>query len=413
MACAASVTLLAAACSSSATSSSAGSTTSSGSAASASGGTIKIGMTASLTGSDAELGSAQLQGATARIDAQNAAGGVDGKKLQLISVDDASSTANALSGAQVLISKGVFGVIADSVTDGAIEPYLRSKGIPVATMIESSSCGVPGNGNMFNGTMCWGSTIPLSTTIGAFLKQQGATNVGVAAYQGVPASSSAAIGTVKGSQQVGLKAGYQNMSVQLSGENYTADGIAMAHAGVNAWAPSLLPSANLAMYQAAVSAGAKIKVLMLGTASPSFFTGKTAQQINGSYFTTSFVPAVANTPATQAFKQALAKYAGIPLNDVFGQNNWNLTDGWLAADVFIKGLTVAGSPPTQAGFIKNLRAVTNYTAGGLEIKPVNLSLGTYGAVYAGGQDYCAYFIQFIDNTLKLVPGGPVCGSRIG
>jgi branched-chain amino acid transport system substrate-binding protein len=415
MACAASVTLLAAACSSSATSSSAtsSSASSAGSSGSASGGTIKIGMTASLTGADAELGTAQLKGVTARIDAQNAAGGVDGKKLQLVTVDDGSSTSEALSGAQVLVSKGVFGVIVDSVTDGAIEPYLRGMGIPVATMIESSTCGITGDGNMFNGTMCWGSTIPLSTTIGSFLKQQGATNVGVAAYQGVPASSSAAIGTVKGSQQVGLEAGYQNMAVQFSGEDYTADGIAMARAGINAWAPSLLPSANLAMYQAAVAAGAKIKVLMLGTASPSFFTGKTAQQINGSYYTTSFVPAVADTPATQAFKQALAKYAGIPIDDVFGQNDWDLTDGWLAADVFIKGLTVAGSPPTRAGFIKNLRAVTDYTAGGLEIKPVNLSLGTYGAVYAGGQDYCAYFIQYIDNTLKLVPGGPVCGTRIG
>jgi branched-chain amino acid transport system substrate-binding protein len=413
MVCAAAVALLAAACSSS-TSSSAGnaSLAGSGGSTSASGGTIKIGFITQLTGDLAELGASELKGVTARIDAQNAAGGVDGKKLQLITVDDGSSTSQALSAAQVLVSKGVFGIIANQNNDGAIEPYLRGLGVPVATAISSTACGVPGNGNIFNGTICFGATPRLSSTIGDFLKQQGATVVGTAAYSVSEASVAAAQGTVKGSAAAGLSVKYQNVNVQLSGENYTADGIAMARAGINAWAPALIPSANLAMYEAALASGAKIKVLMMGSEAPSMFTGKAAQQLSGAYFTTSFVPAVADTPATQAYTAALAKYSGVPESDVLGQNDWNTEDAWLSADVFIKGLQLAGANPTRAAFIKNLRAVTDYTAGGLEIKPVNISLGNYGSVYAGGQNNCAYFIQYIDNTIKLVPGGPVCGTVI-
>ncbi len=43
---------------------------------------------------------------------------------------------------------------------------------------------------------------------------------------------------------------------------------------------------------------------------------------------------------------------------------------WLSAGTLIKGLEVAGRCPTQANFIKKLRAVKGFDAGGL-IQPVD------------------------------------------
>jgi hypothetical protein len=61
---------------------------------------------------------------------------------------------------------------------------------------------------------------------------------------------------------------------------------------------------------------------------------------------------------------------------------------YLAADVMIKGLQVAGKNPTRASFIKNLTQVTNYTAGGLLPGPVNFNhFGT------AEKTLCSFFVH--------------------
>lgn len=48
-------------------------------------------------------------------------------------------------------------------------------------------------------------------------------------------------------------------------------------------------------------------------------------------------------------------------------------DAWINTDMFLRGLQAAGPGPTRAGYIKALRAVQNFDAGGLLPRPVNLS----------------------------------------
>jgi branched-chain amino acid transport system substrate-binding protein len=82
-----------------------GSTTSSAASGPATGEPIKIGVLASLTGMAAPAFPAVQKGYQLEVDAFNAAGGVNGRPIQLIEVDDKSDAATAVSVATKLITQ--------------------------------------------------------------------------------------------------------------------------------------------------------------------------------------------------------------------------------------------------------------------------------------------------------------------
>jgi branched-chain amino acid transport system substrate-binding protein len=73
--------------------------------------TIKIGLAGAQTGSDGEIGLSMLNGSKVAIDEWNAKGGVLGKKIETISLDDEASGQKAVTVAQSLIDAGVVAVI--------------------------------------------------------------------------------------------------------------------------------------------------------------------------------------------------------------------------------------------------------------------------------------------------------------
>ena len=102
------------------------------SATSAGGGEILIGVTAPLSGDSASAGQDIVWGAELSAKKINDAGGVDGKKIKIISQDDACSAQTAAQAAQKLISQGVVAV-AGSYCSSAALPELaafHAAGIP-------------------------------------------------------------------------------------------------------------------------------------------------------------------------------------------------------------------------------------------------------------------------------------------
>ncbi len=73
--------------------------------------TIKIGLAGAQTGSDGEIGLSMLNGSKIAIDEWNAKGGVLGKKIETIALDDEASGQKAVTVAQSLIDAGVVAVI--------------------------------------------------------------------------------------------------------------------------------------------------------------------------------------------------------------------------------------------------------------------------------------------------------------
>ncbi len=73
--------------------------------------TIKIGLAGAQTGSDGEIGLSMLNGSKVAIDEWNAKGGVLGKKIETIALDDEASGQKAVTVAQTLLDAGVVAVI--------------------------------------------------------------------------------------------------------------------------------------------------------------------------------------------------------------------------------------------------------------------------------------------------------------
>jgi branched-chain amino acid transport system substrate-binding protein len=73
--------------------------------------TIKIGLAAVQSGSDAQIGLTMLNGAQIAVDDWNAKGGVLGKKIETISLDDEAKPDKAVNVAQSLVDDGVVAVI--------------------------------------------------------------------------------------------------------------------------------------------------------------------------------------------------------------------------------------------------------------------------------------------------------------
>ncbi|MBA2241315.1 MAG: ABC transporter substrate-binding protein [Chthoniobacterales bacterium] len=101
-----------------------------------SGDTIKIGEFASLTGATASFGTASHNGAIMVIDAANAAGGVLGKKIKLITEDDQSKAGEAATAVRKLISRDrVVALLGEIASSRSLEaaPIAQQSKIPMVS----------------------------------------------------------------------------------------------------------------------------------------------------------------------------------------------------------------------------------------------------------------------------------------
>jgi branched-chain amino acid transport system substrate-binding protein len=115
---------------------------------------IKVGVLGSLTGVQAVFGQGNLSGAQLVFDELNAAGGVHGRRIEIVSVDDESTPARGIAGFRRLVDDervfAVFGPSASSIAQ-AMEPTLRAaSAVPVLASIFSSPAATePYKNNVF------------------------------------------------------------------------------------------------------------------------------------------------------------------------------------------------------------------------------------------------------------------------
>lgn len=124
--------LLAAGCSSSSSSSSAESSQSAASQA-----PIKIGLLVTLSGPLGASGPATVAGAQVAINQANAAGGVHGHKLELVTADDGGSPTQAVAGLESLAGKGVHFLIAGGITPICSAEFNALQRVNMLMMIEA------------------------------------------------------------------------------------------------------------------------------------------------------------------------------------------------------------------------------------------------------------------------------------
>ncbi len=407
------MTIVAAACGSSSGKSSSATTvaggaatTTSGNKASAPGVTptsITLGVQTSLTGVAASEFAGVTTGVKARLGLQNSEGGVFGRQLKFVTRDDMSTETGSGSAAQALVAQNVFGVMAVSAfVIGGYKTYVQA-GIPVTGGgFDGPEWEQRPDTNMFATTGQYPG-YPQWTTEVQFIKDNGGTNVACLGYD-VTSSAAGALGCAKAAPSVGIKAGYVNASISFGTVAVTPIALAMKSTGVDSAYMVMDANTNLAIITAAKQTGVNLKAPILATGyGQALLDDPTAAQASqGAYFLNQTQPVELNTPATQQFVNALKTYAGYT-----GIPGFDYTQGWLAADLMIKGLQQAGQNPTRQAFISNLSKVTNYDANGLLASPVNYA--AFGQVPA---TQCLFFPQLVGSKFVTKSAKPICGTLI-
>jgi branched-chain amino acid transport system substrate-binding protein len=379
--------------------------------------TITLGYMTSITGDSSSNFADGVQGAMARIKQQNAEGGVDGRQLVLDSVDDTSSATGAGSAAQVLVQqKKVFGVIPFSAFTIGAAKYLAQQGVPVTGYgFDGPEWATPGNDNMFTFEPAVdndiGGTYYQYDYYGKFYQQVGITKLAGLSY-GISASSQDSIhGTFASAAMHGISQCYANYSVPFGGTDFTATALQIKSSGCNGIAGSFVDSSDLALSTEVKQAGINAKqVYFTGYDQATLSSPASLAGYEGDYFP-NYVDLDPTLASNASMYAAFAKY--IPNYKAGSLPDFGLLGSYIATDLMIKGLQVAGQNPTRKSFISNLRQVTDYNAGG--ILPSPISFAGFGTAAMVPTTSCEFFIQLLNGKfVDAAPGGtgPVCGNRI-
>src|SRR3954447_25334757 len=92
---------------------------------------VKIGYISSQTGVAAATHKNAHKSCQARVDAENAKGGVNGRKIKLEIIDDKSSGANLTAAQDLVQNRNVFAVVDNSAFAFLTWRYLKDQGVPM------------------------------------------------------------------------------------------------------------------------------------------------------------------------------------------------------------------------------------------------------------------------------------------
>ena len=368
---------------------------------------IKIGFIYSKTGLAASTSGSSDIGCKARIGRQNAQGGINGRKLEVEFVDDASSASNLTQAQSLVQNDHVYMVINDSAFAFLTYRWLLDHDVPlIGGGFDGNYYGAPGNEKVIS---AFGNSPPISgiaTTLAPkIMKALGASKVAAIGY-GVSPSSSAA---VKGLQQyavpaLGLDPVYTNTSVDFGTSDVGPLVLGMKNAGADAGWYAMDLSTNLALAQGLIQNGVKMKAQLMATGYGHELLDQPVSKTLGPdiVFTTGWAPVELKTKATKRFQADLEKYAGFTDVPDFG-----IYTGYIDCDLAILGLQKQGKDLDPTTFADALRSVGTYNAGGgLGCTDSSQSLETYGKIVAGdqsnGRRICTWAMQVKDGKFVVL-----------
>nr|WP_026240024.1 ABC transporter substrate-binding protein [Parafrankia discariae] len=324
-----------------------------------------------LVYSDSGVGSAAFSSARAGADARfglaNEEGGVHGRKIVYQWRDDANDPAQNARVAQELVrGGGTFGLVTVTTAFGGAPAELAKQNVPVIGFA------LPTWGqyqNMFS-NMYQASPV----TIGRYLQNSGGSKIGIV-ITGSSASTLDIIKTYKSAfESVGLTVA-DTISYAHSADSPARVAQELAATGVNALV-AFTTTEDLAEIMGAVRAA------KLNLATTVSFTGydrgvlpTLGPALAGVSVPVYFRPFEAGGAAIDRYRTAMVRYAP----EATQPDQQFAMEAYIYADMFVRGLELAGDCPTREGFISALQSVADYDAGGL-IEPVNLATNRTGAL---------------------------------
>ena len=374
--------------------------------------TIKLGLIYSGTGVAASITEKTLEAFQARIDRQNAQGGVNGRKIEVVSRDDASSGANLTAAQDLVDNQHVFAVVNASPFAFLSYRFLLEHNVP---MIGNGADGTyyqqKGNEDILSSA---GNSQPFGDvtydTPARVMKMLGVKKVGVLAYGSAQSSVDAANSFMKYAVPgVGLDPAYTNTSVDFGTSDVGPLVLGIKNAGVNGVYLPMVAATNIAVAQGLQQSGVNMKAIVLATGYGQDFLDSPAAKAlpSSAIFAVPAKPVELKDAATKQFQADLKKYANIT-----GAPGFGMYTGYILGDFAIAGLLKAGNPPTRQGLIDGVHNMGTYDQAGLACQPIDVSLAGRGHAPA---TTCGYLVQLKNGKFVLFPksGKPIQGKLVG
>jgi branched-chain amino acid transport system substrate-binding protein len=343
----------------------------------------------------------------ARVDRQNAQGGVNGRKIKLITIDDKSSAANLTAAKDLVTNNNAFVVVDDSAFAFLSYRFLLEQGVPmIGGGYDGDYYGKPGNESIFSalGSPFTGLTSDSSMRI---MKQLGTTKSAAVGYGASPSSSASAKSLQDfAAPALGVQPVYTNTTVDFGSSDVGPLVLGMKNAGANGAYLPLVATSNLAIIQGLQQNGVKMKALVMPTGYGQDLLDQPVAKTLGpeDVFTQAWAPVELKTKATKQFQSDLKKYSGLT-----GVPNFGAYTGYITCELAILGLQNAGSTPTRQGFVDGLRKLGSYDQAGLGCTTVDISAQHYGKYPIDG---CGYAVTVKNGKFVPTNGGKPIKSKI-
>ena len=369
---------------------------------------ITIALITSLTGPAATEFASDPSGFLARIDLQNANGGIDGHKLVPLVIDDETSPTAIDTAVEEAISRGAVGIVSASALFFLAAKTAQQAGVPVTgTYSDGQEWGEQPYTNMFSsdeGSL--NPTLPVNTLEGKLLRMFGGTEAGIYGYSISPSSTREANAVAQSFTHAGGKVAVLNTSLPFGNVNFTTQAIIAKQNHINAIYPTMEASSNFALATALKQAGVGLKAAIFSVGyDPTALTSSAWPDLQGDYFLSLFRPFSIPDAGTRQMAAALQKYQHFSKSQFPTPFQY---ESWAGADLMIKGLQMAGGNPTRAKVIRSLRSIKSYTANGLLPNPID-----YTSIF--GHDpakTCVWVLKAQQGGFVPVSSQPVCGSDI-
>ncbi|WP_255826082.1 ABC transporter substrate-binding protein [Amycolatopsis sp. GM8] len=362
--------------------------------------TIKVGVVADITGPGSAAFKSADTGVRAYFNRINAAGGVNGKKLEVVVADTTSTPSGALAATQQLWQNDhVFAIFPSSAVFDGVVSYTKKNNIPVIAALVVGT--VWSDRQYTNVFLANGVSNPdyVNLAEGVYMKSQGATNCGAISFNSTNGTS-AATNFAASCRDAGLNVGYLNTQLPPGSTDVGPVALAMKNAHVDAAELVISPESAFALIAALRQQGVNMKSVMLTTgyggdllASPA-----SVQAAQGLDFRTTGAPAEADSAAV---KQRTADMATV---GVTGPPRFAEGNGYLMASALVAGLKAAGPNPTQDSFMKAMSGIKDFDADGL-LAPMKVNFRDYTPATS-----CVWVSRLAGNAFHPMPGTPTCAA---
>ena len=373
---------------------------------------VTLGYISSQTGVAASTHRNAHTACKARVDAENAKGGVNGRKIKVEYIDDKSGGGNLTAAQDLVQNRNVFAVVDNSAFAFLAWRYLKDQGVPmIGGGFDGSYYYNKGNENIISG-LGSGTPVPGLTydTVTKVMKQMGATKVAAVGYGVSPSSSESAKATeTYGAKAQGLESVYLNNTLEFGGTDVGPVVLGIKNSGADGLYLPLDSDTNFAIVQGLQQNGVKMKANILATGySQDLLDQPIAKTItpNDVMFST-YKPIELGGNAIKTFLSALKRggLSGVP--------DYGSYLGYITCDMAILGLKNAGKTPTRQSFVDGIRKTNGgvYDGAGLMCKPIDLSYENFGKI---SPTSCTYFVGVENGKFKVLNGGkPLTGKLVG